>query len=219
MQGNDTRAGSKDRLLDEAEILFAQKGFAGVSIREITRAAGCNLASINYYFGNKENLYIEVFRARWMPRARRIHDSFRQSLEARAAHSLGDIIQCLSLAFLKGPLSEEERKRHHQLMAREMAQPTGALEMLAEQIMRPFFRELTDMLRSRVPEGLDERELMLGAMGIFAMVLYFSFGRLAVTRLLGCEYDETLQKRLSEHIACFAISGLQGMGQGRGHGE
>ncbi|MGM0427181.1 MAG: CerR family C-terminal domain-containing protein [Thermodesulfobacteriota bacterium] len=211
MREKGVRGESKERLLDQAEVLFAQKGFEGVSVREITRAAGCNLASVNYYFGNKENLYVEVFQARWVPRARRIHDDFRQALKGPEPLSLSHIIQSLSLAFLKGPLSEEERRRHHQLMAREMAQPTAALEMLAEQIMRPFFRELTDMLRPLAPEGLDERELMLGAMGIFAMVLYFSFGRVAVTRLLGCEYDDALRKRLSEHIAGFSISGLEGL--------
>lgn len=209
MADNETQADSRERLLDEAEMLFAQKGFEGVSVREITRAAHCNLAAVNYYFGNKENLYLEVFRNRWMPRARRIQESFRQSLKGEGHQSLNHIIQCLALAFLKGPLSEAERKCHHQLMAREMAQPTAALEMLAEQIMRPFFRELTDMIRPLIPEGIQEEELMLSAMGIFAMILYFGFGRVAVTRLLGCEYDETLRKRLSSYIADFSIGGLQ----------
>ena len=47
---------SRERLLDEAEALFAKKGFHAVTIREITQAAHCNLAAVNYYFGNKENL-------------------------------------------------------------------------------------------------------------------------------------------------------------------
>ena len=218
MAENRMRGPSKERLLDEAEILFAEKGFEGVSVREITRAAGCNLASVNYYFGNKENLYMEVFRYRWMPRAKRIHDNFRQSLKTQEPLSLSHIIQSLGMAFLRGPLCEEERRCHQQLMARELAQPTAALEMLAQEIMRPFFQELTDMLRPLVPEGLEESELMLGAMGIFAMILYFSFGRVAVTRLLGCEYDDALRNRLSEHIAGFAINGLKGLNKGKPDG-
>ena len=56
---------TRERILDTAEVLFAQKGFEAVSVREITAAASCNLAGVNYHFGNKENLYLEVFRSRW----------------------------------------------------------------------------------------------------------------------------------------------------------
>jgi len=58
---------TKERILNEAEALFAQKGYHAVSVREITTAAECNLAAINYHFGNKQNLYMEVFRSRWIP--------------------------------------------------------------------------------------------------------------------------------------------------------
>lgn len=63
---------TRDRLLDEAEDLFAQRGFHAVSVREITKAAQSNLAAVNYHFGNKQNLYLEVFRSRWLPRASQI---------------------------------------------------------------------------------------------------------------------------------------------------
>ncbi|MHC4996593.1 MAG: TetR family transcriptional regulator [Planctomycetota bacterium] len=36
------------RLLDAAEALFARKGYAATSVRDITQAAGCNVASVNY---------------------------------------------------------------------------------------------------------------------------------------------------------------------------
>ena len=51
---------TKERILDTAEVLFAQKGYQAVGVREITSAAKCNLAAVNYHFGNKENLYLEV---------------------------------------------------------------------------------------------------------------------------------------------------------------
>ena len=38
---------TKERILDEAEALFAQKGYDAVSVREITGAANCNLAAVN----------------------------------------------------------------------------------------------------------------------------------------------------------------------------
>ena len=63
------------RILDAAEVLFAEKGFAGTSSRDITSSAGCNLASINYYFGGKDNLYKDVCKRRLnVLRTRVVHD-------------------------------------------------------------------------------------------------------------------------------------------------
>jgi len=63
---NPTVAGSdkpvQERLLDAAEELFCEHGFEGTSVRDIAAAAGCNIASVNYYFGGKEKLYLEVWR-------------------------------------------------------------------------------------------------------------------------------------------------------------
>ena len=51
---------AKMKLIEAAMPLFPQKGYAGVSIREIADAAGVNSASISYYFGGKEGLYAAV---------------------------------------------------------------------------------------------------------------------------------------------------------------
>lgn len=56
-------------LLDTAESLFAEKGYFGVSIRDITTAAALRSASINYHFGSKENLFIAVVGRRIEPLA------------------------------------------------------------------------------------------------------------------------------------------------------
>lgn len=55
---------TKDRILGAAEELFAQNGFAGTSLREVTSRADVNIAAVNYHFGSKENLVNEVFRRR-----------------------------------------------------------------------------------------------------------------------------------------------------------
>ncbi len=49
------------RILDAAEVLFADKGFAETSLRAITSRAGVNLAAVNYHFGSKEALIQAVF--------------------------------------------------------------------------------------------------------------------------------------------------------------
>jgi AcrR family transcriptional regulator len=54
---NDT----KQKILDVALKLFGAKGYEGTSVRDIAKEADVNLASVNYHFTNKQNLYFEVF--------------------------------------------------------------------------------------------------------------------------------------------------------------
>jgi AcrR family transcriptional regulator len=54
----------KQRILDAAEQLFAQRGFYGVSLRDITQAAGVDVALVGYHFGGKRELFAAVFERR-----------------------------------------------------------------------------------------------------------------------------------------------------------
>ncbi len=55
---------TRDAILDTAEALFAQQGHDATSMRQITSAAGVNLASVNYHFGSKESLVQAVLKRR-----------------------------------------------------------------------------------------------------------------------------------------------------------
>lgn len=61
------QADTKTRILDAAERLFAERGFAATSHRHITSEAGANLAAVNYHFGSKEELLNAVFVRRLGP--------------------------------------------------------------------------------------------------------------------------------------------------------
>ena len=52
---------TRDRILDAAEHVFADKGLDGSSVRDITTAAGVNLAAVSYHFGSKTGLIEAVF--------------------------------------------------------------------------------------------------------------------------------------------------------------
>lgn len=60
-------SGSKRKLLDIAEQLFADKGFEAVSVRDITQLAKANVASVNYHFGSREALLAMVMARYMMP--------------------------------------------------------------------------------------------------------------------------------------------------------
>lgn len=216
MRQPERQDATRERVLDAAEELFAERGYHGVSVREITNAAGSNLSAINYYFGSKKNLYLEVFRSRWIARARKMQESFRAFLRDHEPLTVEDVVEALARAFLEGPFSDEDRQRHAHLMIREMAKPSEALELVADQVMRPFFSELAGLLGSVSDGDLERESLMLNILSMFATVLYFNFARTAVSRITGRTYDREFKARLVRQITEFSLTGLGGLGKEAG---
>jgi AcrR family transcriptional regulator len=202
--GEDTR----ERILTEAEALFAERGYEAVSVREITKKAGCNLAAVNYHFGNKNNLYLEVFRSRVVPRAVRLQKVFRTMLNESERPDLKTLFRAMATAFLKGPLTDEERIAHHQLMAREVANPTEAFGIVAEMAMAPFFREVSNHIRPLLRDDLEDDKLVINIMSMFSQIMFFNFSRVSVSMLTGKTYDQEFVNTLIEHITEFTLHGF-----------
>ena len=199
---------TRDRLLDEAEDLFAQRGYHAVSVREITKAAESNLAAVNYHFGNKQNLYLEVFRSRWLPRASRIQQSFKQSLKNNGNPTPNMVVQSFARAFLEGPMSADERTRHLKLISGELVQPTEAFELVVEQVFRPLFGKLLEDLRKAMPDTIDEKQMVLNVFSILSMVLYFNLARPLITSFVGGQEGNGIETRLVDHIVQFSLNGV-----------
>lgn len=103
----DTGPSTRERILDAAERLFAENGIEGTSLREITGAAGVNLAAVHYHFGSKEALVGAVFDALIGPINR---ERLRQldALEGAAAPGVPDLESVL-LAFVGPALQATSR--------------------------------------------------------------------------------------------------------------
>jgi AcrR family transcriptional regulator len=196
---------TRERLLEKAEMLFAQKGYHAVSVREITAAARCNMASVNYHFSNKKNLYLEVFRSRWIPRELRMYEAFETSVDILGDPDPEMVVHALAEAYLEGPLSDEELGRHRQLIVRELNNPTEAFELVADQTLRPLFNKLYGLL---APENVDESNLSFDIMSIFGIILYFNYSRPMVSRITGKIYDSDFKASLIDQMVRFSLHGL-----------
>jgi AcrR family transcriptional regulator len=90
---------ARERIFLAAERLFAERGFDGVSVRDIVQAAEVNLAAVSYYFGSKSELLLEVFRTR----ARELNRDRHALLRDAVAHHGGDPPLADILRALIGP--------------------------------------------------------------------------------------------------------------------
>ncbi len=93
----DDEEGTRERILRTAERLFAERGFNGVSVRELAAAAQVNIASIGYHFSNKEGLLSEVYRRHCEPmiaeRLRGLKAASRLRGRAKVAAIIGAFIR------------------------------------------------------------------------------------------------------------------------------
>jgi AcrR family transcriptional regulator len=81
-QTNNISTDARTKLLNAAEILFAENGYELTSIRDISGAAGLNLSLINYYFGSKQGLYREIFQLRFAEINLSLQNIIRRPLSA-----------------------------------------------------------------------------------------------------------------------------------------
>jgi hypothetical protein len=57
---------TKEKIIGVARVLFANQGYEGTSVREIAKSANVNVASVNYYFSSKENLFQEIIKTGYL---------------------------------------------------------------------------------------------------------------------------------------------------------
>lgn len=199
---------TRERILDEAERLFADLGYAAVTVRQITQAAQTNVAAVNYHFGGKENLYLEVFRQRWLPRARRIRARL-EPLEAREGCTAEEVVRAIAEALFLGFSDQEERMRHSMLIMREVTKPSAAFEVVAAEAVRPFLALVRRLLAKCLPT-VDDQRLSLYCLSIFFQVLHFNFARTMVAKAMNRDYDQDFLKLLVDHLTDFSVHGLVG---------
>jgi AcrR family transcriptional regulator len=197
----------KKRILAAAGVVFAEAGFAAGSVREISRKARVNVASISYYYGSKEALYREVLVASHeqvlqQERPVRLEDG-RSAREA-----LGNWIAfCLRFVLLERPSHPVLGK----LMAHEMRQPTAALNELVKLVVRPIFAELQRIVAAIGSGALDKAEIEMRAHHIVGMCVHYEHSAEVIKRLgFSVPNTEEAIARLAQSITELALHGIGG---------
>ncbi len=207
--------GVRDRLLDAAEELFSERGFDGTSIRDLARAAGCNIASVNYYFGGKENLYEEVWRRHLLSlRDTRIASIDKVMSETGGKPSLEELLRSFAYAFV-GPLVDQRAgRRLIRLMAREMTDPHLSSNMFGEEVIKPTLVMMQKAL-GKVCPSLDESKVPLVVFSLVGQLIH----TIRIKPILRWTDDEALAMydpaELIDHIVAFSAAGIRAYAEGK----
>lgn len=130
---NPGSADTRQRMIEAAATLFADRGFENVTVREICKASQANVAAVNYHFGDKAGLYraVVLFAIRVM------QETNEQSQRAGEGQSPEDQIRGFVRVFIGRLVGDNPNAWIHRLMAREMQHPTEALDLVMAQVVQP----------------------------------------------------------------------------------
>lgn len=162
----------RERILDAAELVFSNKGFAASTVREITSKAECNLAAVNYHFGNKENLYLEVFRRRLMLlRDERVAEINKVMTQERNSLTLEKLLKAFADAFLLPLINKTIRQNLMKLMMYEMLEPHLPKQMFAEEVAIPTLNAFGKAIKKIYPE-LNDRMIFMHVVSIIGQLMH-----------------------------------------------
>lgn len=153
----------KTRILDAAEALFAQYGYDGVTLRQITKLAGVDVALANYHFGPKRDLFNAVLerRADVLNNAR--HTALDECL--RAAGTSAPTVEAIIDAYL-APLgkihnSADEGWKHYLALIAYVNNSHEYGRQFMTQFFNPLVKRFIDALRQALPDA-DEKAIYWG---------------------------------------------------------
>ena len=174
MVSDDNRSDKdvQERLLNAAEVLFCENGFAGTSIREIAAAAKCNIASVSYYFGGKEKLYTDVWRRHILVmRNNQIASIEKVMSEDQGEPSLEDLLKAFAETFI-GSLVDETRSRQLiKLMSREMLDRHLPPNMFVDEMIKPTLGAMQKALGKTCPQ-LQESQVPLMIFSVVGQLIH-----------------------------------------------
>jgi TetR/AcrR family transcriptional regulator, regulator of cefoperazone and chloramphenicol sensitivity len=196
---------TRERIADAAGQIFAERGFDGTTVRDICQRAGANVAAVNYYFGDKQRLYVEavVQAHRWRMEQYPL-PPWEESTPAETR--LADFI----LTFVRRVRSGPDGTWHSKLMMREMANPTEACAELVQSSIRPQFEILLQILRELMPAASTHDQLRLTAFSIVGQCLFYHFADPVIRNLLSSDDYTALDiDRLARHITDFSLASIK----------
>jgi AcrR family transcriptional regulator len=207
LRDSATTAGNepRERILSAAGREFAERGYESATVRDICLAAGVNVAAVNYYFGDKQRLYIESVKHAHEQRAGQVplpEWSAGTPPQRKLRDFVGNLLERM-LGFGQPPWEVR-------LMMREVLHPTDACRELVEDYVRPRFELLVSILDELVDDRLSQAELRRVALSIIGQCFLYRAAGDVVGMLVPREELESHHSLapLADHVTSYALAAL-----------
>ena len=202
---------TRERVLNTAARLFAERGVERVTVRDICQQARANVAAVNYHFGGKDGLYTAVMElAIGVMRA-----TTEAARDAGAGQSAEGRLRAYIATFVDRVTGSGRDTWIHHLLMRELADPTPALTLVVEQVLKPRLEYLCGTIAEiarRLPDDAVVVRCALSVQSQFHALLWNQ----ALPRIAtGGDTTPASVAAIAEHITAFSLAGVRGFAQSR----
>ena len=203
-EGRDTH----DRILAAAQRLFADKGFDATSIRDITTEAECNVASVNYHFGGKDNLYLETFRSMLtLLRDRRL-EMMGELMARDPAPTLEQFVETFAVIMIEPLVGDERGRRFLNIVSREMIAPRLPRGVLVTEFFEPMMERASAALADVAP-SLSEISARMCVMSMVGQLLHVLRAYHLLSDIERADFLPTRHEDHLEHFVRFSVGGVR----------
>ena len=188
-------------IMESAEKLFAEKGFAGTSVRDIADEAGVNLAMISYYFGSKEKLLEAIFRYRG--------EYIKLQLENMIQNKTMSSLEKMTILMDNYINRIMEQQCFHKIMSREQMMDVGGT---TSKLIRQLKKTNQELVQKIITEGQKKGEFKKSIdVPLMMATLIGTTSHLVTTQhyyrelndlqsMSNEKFQEHLKKKLSTHL-------------------
>lgn len=197
-------ASARQRLLDAAGHTFAERGFDGVTVRDLAAEARVNLAAVGYHFGDKLGLYRAVIDLVQEQREECIPQSDKaQDPVVRFTQLVRDLLSQMN--------SSTDSSWETQLLLREIQRPTPIFEHMVRVTLRPRFDDLITTLQELSEVELTSEDYDQLALGIVGQCSFFALNAKMVRYLIPSNHNtQTVDlDRVTAHIVATTLTTLE----------
>ncbi|MEM0979467.1 MAG: TetR/AcrR family transcriptional regulator [Cyanobacteria bacterium P01_H01_bin.58] len=201
--GTAASTDTKEQILDVAERIIAERGFAGTTLRSVVSQAGVNLAAVHYHFGSKE----ELFRATVARIAQPVVEQELAALRQLQAEQESPSVEEILTAFLLPPLkllmdAENSRMVRAQFMGRCRTEPQP-IQSIAAQEFDASSQAFLDALQRALPHQ-SRAQLQWKFDLAIAVLIRVQMEAGSPTALIQSNQPEDVQRAVSQLVAFLA---------------
>ena len=194
------RADTRQRLLDIAEQLFAERGFYGVSIAAIASEVGLTKQGLLHYFNSKEKLYGAI--------VQRISDDF-QDHQREALQASEDPAERLEKFYAALAEPTETNVQRTRLLMRELLDNNERAAKAENWYLRPFLDRLISMVKDvNKSEKLSDAEALAYGYQLLGAVNYFLISTSALKAMYGAKFIEAISTDFIKNLNRLINQGL-----------
>ena len=198
---------TRRRILESAEIEFADHGFDGVSVRQIALRANVPIALISYHFGGKEGLYKAIFEMRSpMIIDERVTGLRLAEMESDRDRKVEMIVKAVLVPNLH-MRSTERNSSYSRILAREVSDPKSHDRQVIADLFDPIAYKVMDALQRAMPERTIE-EINWAYQAMLGVMVYTMADTGRISRLSGGRCDPDDEMATATHLVALMKAAL-----------